>query len=780
VRNEYGQSALLLAASHGHSSSVNYLLSIGADHRIGDNAGVYISFSVPFPSSSSSSSFSTSSSTSTRTPSSSSSSCCGVAYTHTLTHIDIDSHHQEISIQDYIDKYWEVKDSNRSVNNDNENREVEGKDEKIEQNVIFYTLRSPQSNYNGNQDQEKQILIVTSDKTIENLVENVDVTKNGRGIDDRNDSNIVNNDNNVHNFDNDNSKNRSISNDKKNDNGDHNYRVDRENKDTSDNKYDYSNNDNNNVKSDQRSYNDIEINDNDDNYTVNNNNDNNNNDDNNDNDGSGDDVRILSFGELSLSDKMKSASPLVDCEKRVDYQMEKIADSHVRVIGGGGGEGMSEKEDNDERMKEGKTKKKGVARETGNMTGIESGTIAERTPAIETIAGLGREEDLSTMKIPSVTYLIPHYATHAGASSLYIDDVFSESFLLQLDSLFSRLPVAAPERGAIECASRSYYCDSIGWVTEAIAKALVCLKHTEKAKRCDDFHESFNIEINGNRALGMEKGKGKMYKDSGNMECGGVRGEREEQEQGKGGAGREEQERERGEGVTEGGGQEMDGGWDDEEIHTGTGKTRNDTQATTHSTVTQALPNMRFLNYSIFGSSSPPHVDLSRRTKDNRRSTHTFLLYLTDCYEGGETRLLRSVNPRHSKGRVKRGSVEVEVEVGSNDDSCEEKGGVSKKSDGDDNNNNSNQNKNNDDNSNVNSDNTIPYNQCKIRNNSNNSTNAHKPSQKEEFSLNTDENVLSCIAPRRGRLLIFPHNCPHEGAHTITLPKILLRGEMIG
>lgn len=41
-------------------------------------------------------------------------------------------------------------------------------------------------------------------------------------------------------------------------------------------------------------------------------------------------------------------------------------------------------------------------------------------------------------------------------------------------------------------------------------------------------------------------------------------------------------------------------------------------------------------------------------------------------------------------------------------------------------------------------------------------------------------NVLASIQPRRGRLLIFPHKCPHmakavDGLH---LPKVLLRGEM--
>ena len=712
VRNEYGQSALLLAASHGHSSSVSYLLSIGADHRVCDNAGVYISFSVSIPSSSSSSS------------------------------------------------------------------------------VIFYTLRSPQSNNNGNQDQVKQYIIALSDKMKEDVIGDVDLIKNGREIDDKDGNRYINNNNNERNFDNDDSNIRSILDDKNDDNGDHNYSVEKEDKDSSDNKCDYSNNNGNNVKCNEICHNNIENNDNDKNEN-NNNNDNNSNDYNDDNNDPSDDVQALSFEKINLSDEknLKSASPHIDGGKRVNYQMEKISDSHVRMIDGGEGEGVGEKEGVGKRIKEGRTIGEGtdirVEIETRKVKRTESGifieSINEKETGAKTAAWLEREEMTSTMKIPSVTYLIPHYATHAGASSLYIDDVFSESFLLQLESLFSRLPVAAPERGAIECASRSYYCDSIGWVTEGIAKALVCLKQTEKAKRFDDFHETFNVEVNGNMAMGMEKEKGEMYKDTGNMESGKGRGEREEQEQEEGG--RKEQEGER-EGEGEGGVEDGDEGWDDEEIHTGTGKTSNDTQTKTHPIVTQALPNMRFLNYSIIGSSSPPHVDLSRRTKDNRRSTHTFLLYLTDCYEGGGTRLLRSVNPRHAKGSVRGGSVEVEVEVevGSNDDSCEEKGRVGKKSDGDNNNNNNiyNNNNNNINNSiSINADITTHNNH--YNHSINSSSNTHKTSKKEEeCSSDSDENVLSSIAPRRGRLLIFPHNCPHEGAHTISLPKILLRGEMIG
>ena len=38
--------------------------------------------------------------------------------------------------------------------------------------------------------------------------------------------------------------------------------------------------------------------------------------------------------------------------------------------------------------------------------------------------------------------------------------------------------------------------------------------------------------------------------------------------------------------------------------------------------------------------------------------------------------------------------------------------------------------------------------------------------------------VLAKVAPRRGRLLVFPHVTPHEGMEVLDVPKILLRGEV--
>lgn len=96
---------------------------------------------------------------------------------------------------------------------------------------------------------------------------------------------------------------------------------------------------------------------------------------------------------------------------------------------------------------------------------------------------------------------------------------------------------------------------------------------------------------------------------------------------------------------------------------------------------------IRFLNYERPGGILPPHVDLCRvDSASGFRSTHTFILYLTDCGEGGGTALLQQLN---------------------------------------------------------------------------------------------DPRVISVVQPKRGRVLIFPHMCPHSGLEVIRAPKLLLRGEII-
>jgi hypothetical protein len=38
--------------------------------------------------------------------------------------------------------------------------------------------------------------------------------------------------------------------------------------------------------------------------------------------------------------------------------------------------------------------------------------------------------------------------------------------------------------------------------------------------------------------------------------------------------------------------------------------------------------------------------------------------------------------------------------------------------------------------------------------------------------------ALANVKPVRGRLLVFPHNCPHAGRPVIDAPKLVLRGEL--
>ena len=119
-------------------------------------------------------------------------------------------------------------------------------------------------------------------------------------------------------------------------------------------------------------------------------------------------------------------------------------------------------------------------------------------------------------------------------------------------------------------------------------------------------------------------------------------------------------------------------------------------QSTTSSVkpAVRVFPHMRFLNYSIYGTVLPPHIDLVRSNpfgdplNPKHKSTHTFILYLTDCHFGGATNLLEYVSADGSSG------------------------------------------------------------------------------------------ILAKVSPRRGRLLLFPHLCPHEGMEVVDLPKILLRGEV--
>lgn len=102
------------------------------------------------------------------------------------------------------------------------------------------------------------------------------------------------------------------------------------------------------------------------------------------------------------------------------------------------------------------------------------------------------------------------------------------------------------------------------------------------------------------------------------------------------------------------------------------------------------FPYMRFLSYTEPGAVLAPHIDLFRDHPFTKgRSTHSFLLYLTNCERGGETTLLEGLSG-------------------------------------------------------------------------------------ESKSVH-----LAKVQPRRGRLLLFPHDCPHQGDKVEDVPKLLIRGEVL-
>ena len=67
----------------------------------------------------------------------------------------------------------------------------------------------------------------------------------------------------------------------------------------------------------------------------------------------------------------------------------------------------------------------------------------------------------------------------------------------------------------------------------------------------------------------------------------------------------------------------------------------------------RTAPLCRFLCYATAGGELPAHVDLTRTWgRQGLRSTHSFLLYLSDCRRGGETLLLETLPGDNAIGVV--------------------------------------------------------------------------------------------------------------------------------
>ena len=94
-----------------------------------------------------------------------------------------------------------------------------------------------------------------------------------------------------------------------------------------------------------------------------------------------------------------------------------------------------------------------------------------------------------------------------------------------------------------------------------------------------------------------------------------------------------------------------------------------------------------------------------------RKSTHTFMLHLADCSEGGETVFLTHIN--------------------------------------------------------------------RAPNLKDNSEPEPEPEREQEQDDGVDDSVLGSALPQRGRLVVFPHACPHAGLAVVDVPKRFLRGELL-
>jgi hypothetical protein len=133
---------------------------------------------------------------------------------------------------------------------------------------------------------------------------------------------------------------------------------------------------------------------------------------------------------------------------------------------------------------------------------------------------------------------------------------------------------------------------------------------------------------------------------------------------------------------------------------------------------------LRILEYVKVGKSLSPHTDGHKICEDTgTKSTHTLLLYLTDLDEGGETVLIN--------GRTEGWAKQLEV--------------------------------------------VVPP-ECRM--NALLENNMVETIELEGEDFPPSHAVSMGVSPRRGRVCVFPHEWPHAGAVTQSLPKIMLRAEV--
>lgn len=168
----------------------------------------------------------------------------------------------------------------------------------------------------------------------------------------------------------------------------------------------------------------------------------------------------------------------------------------------------------------------------------------------------------------------------------------------------------------------------------------------------------------------------------------------------------------------------------------------------------KAFPHMRFLLYQEAGGNLPAHVDLTRTCPITKTvSTHTFIIYLTDCQQGGETVLLQSI--RCGKQSDYNATLEAKKQqklyIKQQAERRQRKEQQRQKYFGD--------------------------HKLEMVLTQDTAQKQPKKNSRPKTEESTDSGILARIKPKRGRLLVFPHLCPHEGGTIESVPKILLRGE---
>jgi len=177
------------------------------------------------------------------------------------------------------------------------------------------------------------------------------------------------------------------------------------------------------------------------------------------------------------------------------------------------------------------------------------------------------------------------------------------------------------------------------------------------------------------------------------------------------------------------------------------------------------LPWMRFLEYSAPGSGLGPHTDALIRCKDTGDwSTHTLLVFCSDCDAGGETTLLSSEDPKMMRRRARdaekaRGVAEglrsAIARIVDRADRADEGTATTAIVEEED----------------------AARRLGRLRS-ALEAAEARAVAATGGATTTSDKKCFP-VRPRRGRIFFFPHGCPHEGRPTVSVPKVFLRAELI-